>query len=77
MNMNRSHFSRGFFIFKKNKTKPSMAEGRERIHQEENENEKGTMNFIWRIVGTQILFTRAFWFSVMGSWPPISSLKAQ
>jgi hypothetical protein len=35
-----------------------MAEGRERIHQEENEkNEKGTMNFIWRIVGTQILFT--------------------
>jgi hypothetical protein len=54
-----------------------MAEGRERIHQEENENEKGTMNFIWRIVGTQILFTRAFWFSVMGSWPPISSLKAQ
>jgi hypothetical protein len=57
MNMNRSHFSRGFFIFLKNKTKPSMAEGRERIHQEESENEKGTMNFIWRIVGTQILFT--------------------
>lgn len=48
----------------------SITEGRERIHPDENE--KGTTKFIWRMVGTQILFTQAFWFSVMGSWPFLS-----